>query len=241
MIELEHVTRTYTMGDQVLHALDDVTESIGAGEYVALVGPSGSGKSTLLNVVGCLDRPTQGRYRLDGEDVSELSEAELSAIRGRKIGFVFQTFHLVSRLTAEENVAFPMVFAGIPRAERGERVAAALAQVGLSARAGHRPSELSGGERQRVALARAVVMRPQVLLADEPTGNLDSRAGAQVMELIERLHAEGLTIIVVTHDPSIARRAQRVLVLRDGAIVERLAGHEFKGLEGVPLATGARA
>jgi putative ABC transport system ATP-binding protein len=224
VIELEHVSRVYQMGDERLHALDDVSETIQAGEYVALMGPSGSGKSTLLNVVGCLDRPTQGRYRLDGQDVGTLPENELSEIRRHKIGFVVQTFDLVARLTAAENVAFPMIFAGVPRPERRRRVGAALEAVGLSARAGHRPAELSGGERQRVALARATVMRPRVMLADEPTGNLDTAAGRQVMELLERMNAEGLTLLVVTHDPAIAARSGRVLVMRDGRIERRIAG-----------------
>jgi putative ABC transport system ATP-binding protein len=227
MIELDHVSRIYVMGEQELRALDDVSEEIRAGEYVAVMGPSGSGKSTMLNILGCLDRPSAGRYRLDGQDVGELSEDEISSVRRHKIGFVFQTFHLVPRLSAEENVAFPMVFAGIPRAERRRRVAAALEDVGLGNRARHRPSELSGGERQRVAIARATVMHPQVLLADEPTGNLDSRSGRQVMDLIERMNAGGLTLLVVTHDPAVAARAERVLVMEDGRIAARIRGDEL--------------
>ena len=227
MIELERVFRTYVMGGQPLHALNDVSETIEADDYVALMGPSGSGKSTLLNIVGCLDRPTSGSYRLDAEDVGALSEAELSRIRRHKIGFVFQTFHLVPRLTAAENVAFPMIFAGVPREERRKRVELALAAVDLSGRLEHRPSELSGGERQRVAIARATVMRPRVLLADEPTGNLDSASGRQVMDVLEGMNAEGLTLIVVTHDPNIARRAKRVVVMADGHIVQRLRGADL--------------
>ena len=227
MIELERVFRTYVMGGQPLHALNDVSETIEAGDYIALMGPSGSGKSTLLNIVGCLDRPTSGTYRLDGEDVGALSEAEVSRIRQHKIGFVFQTFHLVPRLTAAENVAFPMIFAGVPREERRKRVELALAAVGLSDRLDHRPSELSGGERQRVAIARSTVMRPRVLLADEPTGNLDSASGRQVMDVLEGMNAEGLTLIVVTHDPNIARRAKRVVVMADGHIVQRLRGADL--------------
>lgn len=227
MIELEGVTRTYVLGDQPVHALDGVTERIEAGEYVAIMGPSGSGKSTLLNIIGCLDRPSEGSCRIDGIDVGRLSEDELSALRRHKIGFVFQTFHLVARLSAAENVAFPMLFAGVPRAERALRVVRALEAVGLVQRANHRPSELSGGERQRVAIARATVMSPQILLADEPTGNLDSAAGAQVMELLERMQAGGLTLVVVTHDPGIAGRAQRVLWMKDGRIAERLAAGEL--------------
>ncbi len=227
MIELERVCRTYMMGGQPLHALNDVSETIEAGDYVAVMGPSGSGKSTLLNIMGCLDQPSSGSYRLEGEEVGALSEAELSQIRRYKLGFVFQTFHLVPRLSAAENVAFPMVFAGVPRAERLERVDVALEAVGLRQRAVHRPSELSGGERQRVAIARATVMRPRVLLADEPTGNLDSASGRQVMEVIEHMNAEGLTLVVVTHDPAIASRAKRVVVMADGRIERRMMGADL--------------
>jgi putative ABC transport system ATP-binding protein len=240
MIELDRVSKIYVMGGRPLHALRDVSDVIEAGDYVAVMGPSGSGKSTLLNIAGCLDRPTSGTYRLDGQEVGTLPEAELSRIRGHKIGFVFQTFHLVPRLSAAENVAFPMLFAGIPRPERRERVAAALEAVGLADRAEHRPAELSGGERQRVALARATIMRPQVLLADEPTGNLDSAAGRQVMALLEDMNAHGLTLVVVSHDPAIARRAQRVLVMRDGEILRRLRGSDLG--EGAPaVASGEPA
>jgi putative ABC transport system ATP-binding protein len=229
MIELDGVYRTYAMGDHLLHALNDVTEVIEAGDYVAVVGPSGSGKSTLLNVLGCLDRPSRGAYRLAGEDVGSLSEEELSSIRRHKIGFVFQSFHLISRLDAAENVAFPMVFAGVPRPERRERVAAALGAVGLKKRASHRPAELSGGEQQRVAIARATVMRPQVLLADEPTGNLDSSSGRHVMGVLEGMNADGLTLIVVTHDPAVAGRANRALLMEDGRVVRRTGRGEFPG------------
>jgi putative ABC transport system ATP-binding protein len=229
MIELDHVSRLYTMGEEPLRALDDVSELIEAGEYVAVMGPSGSGKSTMLNILGCLDRPSDGVYRLDGEDVGALSEEEVSSIRRHKIGFVFQTFHLVPRLSAEENVAFPMVFAGVPRSERRERVAAALDAVGLARRAAHRPAELSGGECQRVAIARATVMRPQILLADEPTGNLDSVAGRQVMDLLGQMNSGGLTLLVVTHDPAVAARASRVLIMKDGQIVERASATNAAG------------
>jgi putative ABC transport system ATP-binding protein len=193
------------------------------------MGPSGSGKSTMLNILGCLDRPSEGVYRLDGEDVGALAEEQVSSIRRHKIGFVFQTFHLVPRLSAEENVAFPMIFAGVPRGERRERVAAALEAVGLARRSAHRPAELSGGECQRVAIARATVMRPQVLLADEPTGNLDSVAGRQVMDLLGQMNAAGLTLLVVTHDPAVAARASRVLIMKDGRIVERASGASLAG------------
>ncbi len=229
MIELQQVSRTFVVGDQPVYALVDVSERIGAGEYVSLMGPSGSGKSTLLNVLGCLDRPTSGVYALDGREVQTLPDAELTAIRRHEIGFVFQFFHLVPRLTAAANVELPMVFAGVPRDERTARVAEALAAVGLTDRAHHKPEQLSGGQRQRVAIARAIIMRPRLLLADEPTGNLDSASGEQVIELLEELNAHGLTLIVVTHDPNVARRAHRVLVLADGRIVERVRGSELAG------------
>ncbi|HEV8629103.1 MAG TPA: ABC transporter ATP-binding protein [Thermoanaerobaculia bacterium] len=227
MIRLAGVSRTFVVGDQPVHALVDVDEHIGAGEYVSLMGPSGSGKSTLLNIVGCLDRPSAGCYTLDGREVQHLPDAELTAVRRHTIGFVFQFFHLVPRLTAAGNVELPMVFAGVERAERAQRVAAALAAVGLTDRAHHRPEQLSGGQRQRVAIARAIIMRPRLVLADEPTGNLDSVSGQQVIDLLEELNHHGLTLIVVTHDPNIARRAQRVLVLADGRIVERVRGADL--------------
>jgi putative ABC transport system ATP-binding protein len=227
VIRFEHVSRVFQVGGTEVRALDDVTEHVAAGEHVAIMGPSGSGKSTLLNVVGCLDRPSAGRYLLDGREVSSLDDAALTDVRRHMIGFVFQSFHLVPRLTAAENVELPMVFAGIARPERRERVAAGLAAVGLTARADHRPEQLSGGERQRVAIARAMVMRPRVLLADEPTGNLDSRSGLQVLELLDHLHAEGLTLVVVTHDPIVARRAGRVILMADGRIARRLRPEEL--------------
>ncbi len=228
MIELEDVWRSYQVGDQPLHALKAVTLNIPAGDHVAVMGPSGSGKSTLLNILGCLDRPNAGSYRLDGDEVGSLSDDALSEVRRHKIGFVFQSFHLIARLAAEENVALPMLLAGVPPEERRARAAAALEAVGLGNRAGHRPNELSGGESQRVAIARATVMRPRILLADEPTGNLDTAAGQQVLEVIERMNAEGLTLIVVTHDPNVGRRARRVIVLRDGEIVRTLPGRELQ-------------
>jgi putative ABC transport system ATP-binding protein len=231
VIRLEHVGRVFQVGGSAVHALDDVTEHVTPGEHVAIMGPSGSGKSTLLNVIGCLDRPTSGRYWLDGREVSGLDDTELTHVRRHLIGFVFQSFHLVPRLTAAENVELPMMFAAVPRGERRTRVAASLASVGLTARATHRPEQLSGGERQRVAIARAMVMRPRVLLADEPTGNLDSRSGQQVLDLLDRLHGEGLTVIVVTHDPNVARHAERVIVMVDGRIARRLRADEL-GREG---------
>jgi len=229
VIRLEHVARVFPVGDTEVRALDDVSEHVAPGEHVAIMGPSGSGKSTLLNVIGCLDRPTAGRYVLDGREVSGLDDAELTLVRRQVIGFVFQSFHLVPRLDAAENVELPMVFAGVPRDERRARVTAELRAVGLAARMDHRPDQLSGGERQRVAIARAMVMRPRLLLADEPTGNLDSRSGQQVLELLDRLHAEGLTLVVVTHDANVARRASRIILMRDGRIVRRVAPAELGG------------
>jgi putative ABC transport system ATP-binding protein len=227
MIRLEGVSRTYLMGNQEVHALVDVSAEIETGEHIAIMGPSGSGKSTLLNTLGCLDRPTSGKYFLEGRDVAKLSDAELTQIRRHQIGFVFQFFHLVPRLTAAENVALPMVFAGESRSERNERVAEALARVDLTDRATHRPNELSGGERQRVALARATIMRPKLLLADEPTGNLDSASGRVVLNLMDELNDEGLTLVVVTHDIAVAKRADRILVLVDGQVRKRLRRSEI--------------
>lgn len=239
MIELTDVWRTYQVGGQPLHALERISESIAPGDYVAVMGPSGSGKSTLLNILGCLDRPSSGSYRLDGDEVGTLAEPDLSEIRRHKIGFVFQSFHLVARLDAAENVALPMVLAGVPVEERQERVAAALNAVGLAKRARHRPAELSGGESQRVAIARATVMRPRILLADEPTGNLDSAAGRQVMDLLEHMNADGLTLIVVTHDPNIGRRARRALMLSDGRITRRIAGRDLPRAQNLPPPAGS--
>jgi len=218
VIELRGLSRHFQVGDQVVRALQDINLAIPDGDYLALMGPSGSGKSTLLHILGCLDRPTTGRYVLDGREVGSLPEDELAEVRSRKIGFVFQFFHLIPRLTAAENVELPMVLAGIPPAERRERVAKALRAVGLTDRAAHRPDQLSGGQRQRVAIARATVMGPSILLADEPTGNLDRASGHEIIELIERMNREGLTLVVVTHDPEIGQRARHVLKLVDGRI-----------------------
>ena len=220
MIELASVSRTFQVGGEEVHALADIDLTVAAGEHLAIIGPSGSGKSTLLNILGLLDRPTIGTYRLDGDDVSALADGERTRLRREAIGFVFQFFHLVPRLTAVDNVALPMVFAGIPRGERQARAAAALEQMGLAGRAAHRPDQLSGGERQRVAIARATVMGPRLLLADEPTGNLDSTAGRQVLDLLEGMNRDGLTLVVITHDPDIAARAHHHITLRDGRIVE---------------------
>lgn len=219
MIELEGLSRTYRMGSEDVHALNDVTLNIKEGEHIAVVGPSGSGKSTLLNILGCLDRPTSGSYRFSGKEVADLGEVELSGLRQRWIGFVFQFFHLLPRLDAVGNVEVPMLFAGIDRDERRRQARRALEAVGLEHRLRHKPEQLSGGERQRVAIARSVVMGPRLLLADEPTGNLDRHSAEEIMDLIEKMNAEGLTLIVVTHDPSIAQRAGRIIRLEDGRVV----------------------
>jgi len=218
VIALRGLTRHFQVGDQTVQALQDVSLTIPDGDYLALMGPSGSGKSTLLHILGCLDRPTGGTYALDGREVGSLPENELAAVRSRKIGFVFQFFHLVPRLTAAENVELPMVLAGVRPAERRARVAKALAAVGLTDRASHRPDQLSGGQRQRVAIARATVMGPSILLADEPTGNLDRASGHEIIELLERMNGEGLTLVVVTHDPEVGQRARHILKLVDGRI-----------------------
>jgi putative ABC transport system ATP-binding protein len=222
VIALDRLSRTFEVGGEPVHALVEVSEAIAAGEHVAIMGPSGSGKSTLLHLIGCLDRPTSGSYRFAGREVAGLAERELDRLRQESFGFIFQAFHLVPRLDARGNVELPMIFAGVPRRERRDKADAALAAVGLSPRAEHRPSELSGGERQRLAIARAVAMRPRVLLADEPTGNLDARSSGVVLDLLDRLNDEGLTLLVVTHDPRVARRAGRVLILADGRLVHRV-------------------
>ncbi len=227
MIELQHIAKSFEVGGQPIFALRDTSESIQAGEYVAIVGPSGSGKSTLLNIIGCLLRPSEGAYLFNGEDVSQLEDRALSHVRQHQIGFIFQSFHLVPRLTALENVALPMVFAGIASSERQLRAKDVLESVGLSDRAHHRPNQLSVGQRQRVVIARAIIMQPAVLLADEPTGNLDTHSGQHIMELLESLNAKGLTLLVVTHDPNVARRANRVIVLADGQIVKHVKGEEM--------------
>jgi putative ABC transport system ATP-binding protein len=219
VIELRQVSRRYIVGGRAVHALRDVDLEIRDGDYVSIMGPSGSGKSTLLNILGCLDRPTTGAYLLDGQAVGALDERTLSRIRARKIGFVFQVFHLVPRLTAAANVELPMVLAGIDPLIRARRVARALEAVDLSDRALHRPDQLSGGERQRVAIARATVMGPAMLLADEPTGNLDRASGAEIVALLEAMNAEGLTLIIVTHDPEVGRRARVQIRMDDGALV----------------------
>jgi len=218
MIELLNIGRTYMMGHQPIHALRGANLSIQKGEYLSLMGPSGSGKSTLLHILGLLDRPTQGEYRFEGRSTQDLSDEERSLLRRYKVGFVFQFFHLLPRLDALGNVELPMMLAGIGKAERRERAKEVLEKVGLAARAAHRPEELSGGERQRVAIARAIVMKPAMVLADEPTGNLDRASAGEIIHLLESLNAEGLTLVLVTHDPDLGKRATRTLRLLDGRI-----------------------
>ncbi|MFA7281883.1 MAG: ABC transporter ATP-binding protein [Sterolibacterium sp.] len=219
-IELTGIERIFKLGDSEVHALRQLDIAIGTGEYVAVMGPSGSGKSTLLNLLGLLDRPDQGMYRLEGRDVTTLSAEEQANVRSRRIGFVFQSFHLVPRLTAAENIALPMTLAGIEPGERILRVQQALKDYGLEERAQHRPDQLSGGQRQRVAIARATVMQPALILADEPTGNLDRATGEEVMRLLEELNQRGVTLIVVTHDAHLGNRARRQLLMEDGALCQ---------------------
>lgn len=224
MIELGGIQRLFHVGDEEVHALQDVDLQVAAGEYLSIMGPSGSGKSTLLNILGLLDRPTAGTYTLDGVLTTDLNDTQQAQVRRHKIGFVFQFFHLVPRLSAAENVELPLTLAGVEPAERRPRVAAALEALGLSDRAGHRPDQLSGGQRQRVAIARATIMEPAVILADEPTGNLDSASGSDVIDILEALNAKGMTLIVVTHDRSLGQRAARKVKMVDGRIVEDVKG-----------------
>jgi putative ABC transport system ATP-binding protein len=218
LIELSGIERVFQLGDSTVHALNALNLSIAAGEYVAVMGPSGSGKSTLLNLLGLLDRPNAGTYQLEGRDVTTLSPDEQAQVRSERIGFVFQSFHLVPRLSAAENIALPMMLAGIPARERRDRVAHALASFALENRADHRPDQLSGGQRQRVAIARATIMQPALILADEPTGNLDRHTGEEVVNLLEALNASGVTLVVVTHDQAMGARARRQLVMEDGRL-----------------------
>ena len=218
LIELCAIERVFHLGDSEVHALRHLDLSIDSGDYVAIMGPSGSGKSTLLNLLGLLDHPNDGTYRLEGRDVTTLSPEEQARVRSERIGFVFQSFHLVPRLTAAENIALPMTLAGIDPAQRAVRVAQALSDYGLTNRAGHRPDQLSGGQRQRVAIARATIMQPAMILADEPTGNLDRATGEEVMRLLEELNARGVTLIVVTHDTLLGARAHRQLLMEDGEL-----------------------
>ncbi len=218
MIELTNISKHYKMGDELVYALDHVDMTVADHEFVAIIGPSGSGKSTLMNIVGCLDYPDEGTYRLDGVDVSEMSPRELAIVRNKKIGFVFQQFNLLGKLTAYENVELPLIYQGIPSGERKGLVTEALERVGLKDRMKHRPSELSGGQQQRVAIARALSTKPALILADEPTGNLDSKSGREVMEMLRELHEQGNTVLLITHDGRVAMQAERRLAIHDGRI-----------------------
>ena len=218
MIQLTNITKRYQMGGETIHALDSVNLTIEDHEFVAIVGPSGCGKSTLMNIVGCLDTPDDGEYYLDGENVAEFSPRQLAVIRNKKIGFVFQQFNLLSKLTAYENVELPLIYQGIGAARRREIVTGSLERVGLSGRMNHRPAELSGGQQQRVAIARAMSTSPQLLLADEPTGNLDSKSGSEIIKMLHELHEQGNTILLITHDSHVALEAQRRMAIRDGRI-----------------------
>ena len=220
LIDIKDVTKTYQMGAETLvRALDGVSVEIQAGDYVAIMGPSGSGKSTLMNLIGCLDTPSSGSYQLNGREIASMGDDELAQIRNKEIGFIFQTFNLLPRADAVQNVELPLVYSGLPRRERKERAVKALESVGLGERKHHRPNEMSGGQRQRVAIARALVNGPSILLADEPTGNLDSKTGEEILALMDELHAKGNTIILVTHEDELAQHAARVIRLRDGKIV----------------------
>jgi len=218
LISLEQINKTYVLGEQTVHALKGVDLQIKQGEYLALMGPSGSGKSTLMNIIGCLDSPTSGKYWLNGKEVSQMSDSDLSEVRNTEIGFVFQTFNLLNRLTAIENVALPLVYAGVPVSERIQRAQLVLEKVGLKDRMKHKPNELSGGQRQRVAVARALINNPSLLLADEPTGNLDTKTSHEIMALFNEIHESGNTIVLVTHEEDIANHARNIVRMRDGII-----------------------
>ena len=218
IIETTDISKRYVMGSEVIDALKSVTISVNKGEYVAFMGPSGSGKSTLMNIIGCLDTPSTGRYILNSKDVSDMTESELAEIRNKEIGFVFQTFNLLPRMSSLDNVALPLIYAGLSKSDRTEKAMLSLKNVGLENRAGHKPNELSGGQRQRVAIARALVNDPSILLADEPTGNLDSKTSYEIMDLFDQLHSKGNTIVMVTHEEDIAHYAHRIVRLRDGLV-----------------------
>ena len=220
MIDLQDVTRVYQVGSERVYALNGANLHIDDGEFVSIIGPSGSGKSTLMNIVGCLDIADGGTYLLDGVPIEDYTETELAKVRNRKIGFVFQSFNLISKLTAEENVELPLIYQHVPKAERKERVAQALARVELQKRAKHLPTELSGGQQQRVAIARAIVTRPSLILADEPTGNLDSKTSKEIMDIFHELHDQGNTIVLITHDNDVAHQASRIVHIRDGVLTE---------------------
>ncbi len=220
MIDFENISRVYQVGSEKVYALNQASVHIDAGEFVSIIGPSGSGKSTLMNIMGCLDMADSGTYLLDGTPIENYTENELAKIRNQKIGFVFQSFNLISKLTAEENVELPLIYQGVAKAERRDRVAAALARVDLEKRAKHLPTELSGGQQQRVAIARAIVTRPSLILADEPTGNLDSKTSDEIMQIFHELHQQGNTIVLITHDDDVARQASRIIHILDGRLSE---------------------
>ncbi len=219
LIQLQNISKTYGMGDLQVYALKAVDLTIDSGDYCAIMGPSGSGKSTMMNMIGCLDRPTQGDYWLDGGSIAHLSAKQLAGIRNRKIGFIFQQFHLLHQLTAVENVVLPMIYAGVPAGERELRAIAALQRVGLGDRLANRPNQLSGGQQQRVAIARAIVNQPKLLLADEPTGALDSQMSQEIMDIFAELNQQGMTLVMVTHDPEVAQRCRRTITFRDGSVL----------------------
>ena len=216
VIVLEDIVKQFVMGDTVLQALDHVNFSVEEGDFIAIMGPSGSGKSTMMNILGCLDRPTSGKYYLDGKEVAGLSDDELAHTRNANIGFVFQNFNLLSKITAQQNVALPLVYAGVPEEERMERAKKALQSVGLGDRMDHKPNEMSGGQRQRVAIARALINNPAIVMADEPTGNLDTKSSYEIMDIFKKLNAMGKTVVMVTHEPDIGQQTKRILVMRDG-------------------------
>ena len=224
VIELKDIVKSYQMGDTIVYALDHVTVNFEKGKFTSIVGPSGSGKSTMMNIMGCLDRPTSGEYYLEGKNIANYTDDELARTRNQRIGFVFQSFNLLSRLTAVENVALPLIYAGVNLEERTKRAEKALTDVGLGSRMYHKPNEMSGGQRQRVAIARALINNPAIIMADEPTGNLDTKSTLEIIDIFEKLNQEGKTVIMVTHEPELAAMTQRILVMRDGRLTEEKEG-----------------
>lgn len=224
VIELKDIVKSYQMGDTTVYALNHVTVNFEQGKFTSIVGPSGSGKSTMMNILGCLDRPTSGEYYLEGKNIANYTDDELARTRNRRIGFVFQSFNLLSRLTAVENVALPLIYAGVNLEERTKRAEQALTNVGLGSRMYHKPNEMSGGQRQRVAIARALINNPAIIMADEPTGNLDTKSTLEIIDIFEKLNQEGKTVIMVTHEPELAAMTQRILVMRDGRLTEEKEG-----------------